>query len=84
MLRAARCGKGWHVTCQCHAVTEFPALPTPSDENDVEIIPLSWPRRGGSIPSPVLASQIRMVLSSDPEMILDPSGENAMDRTESS
>ena len=43
---------------------------------------LSWPRRGGSILTPVLASQTRIVLSNDPEMILDPSGENATDKME--
>jgi uncharacterized protein YfaA (DUF2138 family) len=33
---------------------------------------------------PVLASQTRMVLSADPEMILDPSGENATEEIQSS
>jgi hypothetical protein len=46
--------------------------------------PSSWPRSGGSISTPVFASQTRMVLSSDPETILDPSCENATDVTQSS
>ena len=49
----------------------------PSGENATEVIEPSWPRRGGSISMPVLASQTRMVLSCDPKMILDPLSENA-------
>ena len=54
----------------------------PSGENAMEKMELSWPFdlswsfRGGSISTPVLASQTRMVLSPDPHAILDPSGEN--------
>src|SRR5258705_13652672 len=54
----------------------------PLGENTTELNQSSWPRRGGSISTPVLASQTRMVLSRDPETILDPSGENATERTE--
>jgi hypothetical protein len=49
----------------------------PSGENATDKILDLWPRRGGSISTPVLASQTQIVLSKDPEMILDPSGKNA-------
>ncbi len=49
----------------------------PSGEDATERIVPSWPRRGGSLSTPVLESQTRTVVSLDPEMILDPSGENA-------
>jgi hypothetical protein len=53
----------------------------PSGENATDVTPPVWPSRGSPTAAPVSASQMRTVLSSDPETMREPSGENATDLT---
>src|SRR5260370_6922404 len=53
----------------------------PSGEYATDHTQLVCPSRGSPAAAPVSASQIRIVLSSDPETMCRPSGEYATDRT---